>query len=141
MASVIEIERSLTVGLNEEGKIVEVTITGSEKSIFFADEDETGEPLFPELKHGQHVKLYGVVTRGNERTNSIGFLYKEHVLTCYPKQGSIVRFKPHLFLECLIVGVITRKETETDEPTEPRPKIIFDELVLIDSESNQGKLL
>lgn len=141
MASVIELERQLTVGVNEQGEVVEVTVTRSERAIFFAEEGETGEILFPELMHGQYIELDGIVTRGNERTNSLGFLYKEHVLTCYPRQGSIVRFKPHLFLECRIVGVITRKNAETDELTESRPKIIFDELLLIDADSDQGKLL
>jgi len=82
----------------------------------------------------------GIVTRGNERTNSIGFLYNEHVLTCYPRHGSIVRFKPHMFLRCRIVGEITRLNDETGESDEPRPKIIFDDLILLQDE-NQGQLL
>jgi hypothetical protein len=141
VASIIEVERRLTVGLNEDGKIEEVTISRSERAIFFADDDESNDILFPELVHGKHVELDGVVTRGNERTNSIGFLYEEHVITCYPKHGSIVRFKPHLFLECRIIGVITRQNTETGECDEPRPKIIFDELILMEKEEDQGKLL
>jgi len=140
MASVVEVERQLTVGLNEEGRIEEVTITRRERAIFHADEDETGEILFPELAHGQNVQLVGIVTRGNERTNSIGFLYNEHVLTCYPRHGSIVRFKPHMFLRCRIVGEITRLNDETGESDEPRPKIIFDDLILLQDE-NQGQLL
>lgn len=140
MASVVEVERQLTVGLNEDGKIEEVTITRRERAIFYADEEETGEVLFPELAHGQNIQLDGVVTRGNERTNSIGFLYHEHVLTCYPRHGSIVRFKPHLFLRCRIVGQITRQNDETGEFDEPRPKIIVDDLILLEDD-DQGRLL
>jgi len=139
MASVVEFERQLTVGLDEAGLIEEVTITRRERAIFYADEEETGEVLFPELAHGQDVRLEGIVTRGNERTNSIGFLYNEHVLTCYPRHGSIVRFKPHMFLRCRIAGQITRENTDTGEPDEPRPKIIFDDLVLLE-DAGQGQL-
>ena len=145
MASVIEIERQLTVGLNQDGKIEEVTISRSERAIFFADENETNEILFPELAHGKHVELEGVVTRGNERTNSIGFLYEEHVLTCKPAHGSIVRYKPHMFLKCRIIGVVTRQNDETEECDELRPKIIFSDLVLLetddDEDGEQPKLL
>ena len=140
MAGRIEIERQLSIGVNRDGKIEEVIITRVERAIFFAEEDEAANILFPDMADGKQVELVGIVTKGNERTNSIGFLFEEHVITCYPKQGSIVRFKPHLFLKCRIIGVVTRENNETGEKTDPRPKIIFDDLVIIE-EDDQGRLI
>jgi len=139
VASVVEVERHLTIGVNQDGRVEEVTITITERAIFHA-EDEADDALFPELTHGQHVKLEGIVTRGNERANSIGFLYKEHVITCYPRRGNIVRFKPHLFLRCRIIGEVSRDNEETRKLDDPRPKIIFDELILLEDE-DQPQLL
>ena len=140
MASVVELERRLIVGLDENGKIEEVTITRRERAIFYADDEDSGEVLFPELAHGQHVELEGLVTRGNEQTNTIGFQYNGHILTCYPTLGSIVRFKPHLFLTCRIIGEVTRLNDDTGESDEARPKIFFDDLVIIREGDPQTEL-
>ena len=74
-----------------------------------------------------------MVTRGNETANSIGFKYHEHILTCYPRTGNIVPFKRHLFLRCRITGEISRAE-EHGGTSDPRPKIIFDDLQIIELE-------
>lgn len=134
IAEVIETERTLSIGRNANGKIEEVTITQREKHIFYVPEADDSEVLFPELAHGQPVKLEGVVTRGNETANSIGFKFRDHILTGYPRKGSIVRFKPHLFLRCIIVGEISRSD-DRGSVSDPRPKIIFDDLQTIEPES------
>jgi hypothetical protein len=105
-----------------------IRVTAEDRSIFVIDDNEDdGEVLFPELEHGMNVSLEGFVTRGNEVANSIGFRYLDHILTCYPTSGSVVRYKPHLFTPCLILGTITRLD-EKNRPLANRPKIIFSSL-------------
>jgi len=98
------------------------------------------EILFPEFQHGQRISLEGVVTRGNEMTNTIGFQYSGHILTCRPRRGSIVRFKRHLFLRCLIIGKISRLD-EHGGTTNPRPQIVFDDLQIKEDDGGQPSLL
>jgi len=127
LAEVISTSRQLNVSLIYPDHVETVSVTQNDRHVFFLKE-ESEEMLFPDLKHGQHVELEGLVTRGNENANSIGFLYCEHILSCYPSTGSIVRFKPALFLECKITGTITRSY-KFGNMSDPRPKIIFDDLV------------
>jgi hypothetical protein len=139
IASVIEPERQLKIGVNEDGKFEEVSVTEKDKHIFYLDEPEDNKILFPDLVHGARVELDGVVTRENGVTNSIGFRYNDHILQCHPSEGSVIRYKPHLFLPCKIIGTVNR---ETDEGTfdEPRPKIVFDDLVILKSPADQDQL-
>ncbi len=97
------------------------------------DESPESETLFPELQHDESVILDGLVTKGNEKENSIGFEYNNHVITCYPRQGSMVRFKPHLFLRCRIYGVIDRSDGHGGI-TAGRPKITFDDLTILSAD-------
>lgn len=137
MASVIEEERKLVVRVNLESGVLEEAVTRRERHIFFTDEEDTDDVLFPELTHGLPVSLDGVVTRGNEMSNTIGFWHKEHVLTGFPTSGNIVRFKKHLFLKCRIHGEITRLDKH-GSPTEKRPKIRFQSLVTLSDEEQFG---
>jgi hypothetical protein len=131
VAKVIEERRTLKAAVKEGVEVIEVTVTRAERHYFYLDEDDSGELLFPDLVHGERVTLKGVVTRGNEKANSIGFEFRDHILTCYPRFGSIVRFKSHLFLPCRITGEISRTENQ-ETPEDRKPKIIFDTLELID---------
>ncbi len=137
IASVIEEGRTLSVGIVEDEGIVEEAV-GHELRGIFAGEEEEEEILFPELEHGMAVELDGKVTRGNGETNTIGFKYRDHILTCYPLTGSIVRYKTVLFSRATIVGTITRLE-ESGVPSASRPKIIFSDLTPL-GQSGQGKL-
>jgi hypothetical protein len=137
IASVIELERSLVIGVNENGKIETVRIDEKKRHIFYTPSDDS-EVLFPELIHGMNVELDGLVTRGNGRANTIGFLYQKHVLTCEPEQGNIIRFKKHLFLECKIIGMVSRDDAK-GHPKESRPRIIFRDLIII-SDQEQSEL-
>jgi hypothetical protein len=139
VVKIVETERILLVGRNEAGQIDEVSVTSREKHIFYTSEEEPTQTLFPELAHGQPVTLDGIVTRGNETANSIGFRYSEHILTCYPRIGSVVRFKPHLFLRCIIVGQVSRADGHGGT-SDPRPKIIFDDLSTIEPEGGSQEL-
>ncbi|ANH83094.1 hypothetical protein A8C56_20800 [Niabella ginsenosidivorans] len=133
ITKIIEPQRELEIGLNDtdvkdDERKVRVAI--SEKQIFYS-KDEDDEILFPELQDGQYIELGGHITRGNENSNTIGFFYKGHVLTCSPEKGNINEHKSKLFSNCLIKGRIDRISKE-GELIEKRPRIIFSELILLD---------
>ena len=132
VADLIEDERVLAIGLFKEGKEINERITLPYKRIFVAKDDD--DILFPELEHGMKVVLEGEVTRGNETSNSIGFKYNEHILTSYPKTGSVVRYKPTLFLHAQITGTISRSE-DNGGTNSKRPKIIFTNIVPIQADN------
>ena len=126
LADIVEEDRVLTVGLFKDQIEVKEIISPQHKNIFVATEEE--DVLFPELEHCMDVILEGEVTRGNETTNSIGFRYNDHILTAYPKTGSVVRYKPTLFLKAKIIGTINRVD-ELGKIAAKRPKIIFDDII------------
>ena len=132
----VDDERFLTIGVYQDNVLTEEIVTTKFRRIFTQDDDDEGEDtLFPELKHAQSVQLEGEVTRGNERANSIGFGYQGHIITCLPKEGSIVRFKATLFLKCRIHGVISRSDDKGGFEAK-RPKIIFTNIELLEDEEN-----
>lgn len=141
-ASIVESDRTLEIGVYENGEIIKATISDKEKSIFYSEREEI---ILPELKHGQHVELEGEITKGNERSNTIGFFYQGYVLTCKPEKESIVKFKrqiiskdkEHFFPKVKIVGVIDRK-SKNDEFKEKKPQIIFSDIVPLES-GTEGK--
>jgi hypothetical protein len=139
LAKVIEEERSLTIRYSlENDQANSVSINNQNKNIFLKKEEEE-EILFPELEHNQYVSLEGHVTRGNEKANSIGFLYEDHVLTCSPIEGNIKDFKNALFSNCKLKGWVDRRDGEGNY-TAKRPKIKFDSIMLSDIESKQLEL-
>lgn len=125
---------SLKIG-DIKGDIVdEVIITESDKAIFCEDEnDEPEEVVFPELRHGDDVVLEGEVTRENKTANSMGFKYLDHILTAYPETGSIVRYKPLLFLRCRLFGTVDRTD-EKGRTIAKRPKLYFSHLEALETE-------
>lgn len=109
----IEEERELEIDFSEENK-GDKDDTGTpakksygQKSLFFEEKEEE-DILFPELKHGMNVELEGHLTRGNEKTNTLGFEYENHILTCIPYEGSIRSEKQTLFTNCTIKGYVDR---------------------------------
>lgn len=126
MAEVVERERSLTVGVFDGEIVVQETITIREKQIFVmvTDEESDDEFLFPELEQGMNVKLEGRLTRGNAETNSLGLDYRGHILNCVPDAGSVVQYKPALFLRCIVEGTVTRLN-RTHVVGERKPTIVF----------------
>ena len=131
LVELVEEERVLTVGMFKDNSEIKEKISPKYKNIFVPIDEE--DMLFPELEHGMDVVLEGEVTRGNETTNSIGFRYNEHILTAYPKRGSIVRYKPSLFTKAKIIGTINRID-ESGKVAAKKPKIFFDD---IHSEENE----
>ena len=138
ISGIVEDERVLSIGVYEDGELVEEKMTRRDRNIFTHESDDE-EILFPELKHGDIVKLDGEVTRGNEMSNTIGFSYEGHILTATPESGSIVRFKSSLFLKCQIHGEITRID-DKGRLGAKRPKILFTHIEPIEKEDKELSL-
>ncbi len=109
----IEEERELEIDFSEENKGdkddtgIPAKISYGQKSLFYKGKEDE-DILFPELKHGMYVELEGHLTRGNEKTNTLGFEYENHVLTCIPYEGNIKSEKQTLFSNCIIKGYVDR---------------------------------
>lgn len=136
MAELIEEERRLEIGVYKNGDLVRESVPYQQRNIFTLDTEEE-ETLFPELAHGQEVTLEGHITRGNENTNSLGFMYKGHILACFPETGSVVNYKNALFVNCRIHGSISRLD-KFGGYNESKPKIIFSRIEPLDT--NTGNL-
>lgn len=115
---------------------MEEKITIREKSIFVTnadDEEVDDEFLFPELEQGMLVRLEGRLTRGNAETNSVGLNYKGHILNCVPEAGSVVQYKPALFLRCVVEGIVTRLH-KNYLVAERKPTIIFKRITQLEND-------
>lgn len=141
LANIIEIERELIVEYRDENNEVSnsVKIGIKSKGVFIQNEEDD-ETLFPELEHDSFVELDGHITRGNESSNTIGFMYKNHILTCYPESGNIKDFKSTLFTNCIIKGYVDRLHKKTGEFIEKRPRIRFTEIISNEAEDRQQRL-
>lgn len=146
-ASVIEQERTLEIGVFKNGAEDKVKVTEKEKAIFYTEEEVEEDILFPELKHGQNVELEGSITRGNEKTNTIGFEYEGHILTCKPENGNIATFKNkiisqlenHFFPLIKIIGRIDRTD-ENHLFKNPRPQVIFSDIISLEKPEDNPSL-
>jgi hypothetical protein len=127
MMELVEEDRQMSIAVVQKGEHHTETVTSRYRVVFTGEDTTEADVLFPELKHGQYVTLQGNVTRGNENTNSIGFRYSEHILTCYPAEGSIVEYKSTLFEEAQIHGTVSRSD-EYGGQSARRPKIIFEKV-------------
>lgn len=134
-------ERILAIGVRKNGKILEERVSQEERRIFSSSEegDVQDEILFPELKHGQCVKLEGKLTRGNESSNTVGFEYQGHILNCVPAEGTIVRFKPALFNKCLLEGYVAR-HNHSAVSLDRRPTIIIENVFYYEDSDGQSEL-
>lgn len=139
LAKVIDEERELVVGYNDSKDANYVRIGSDKKFIFIPNEDEN-EVLFPELLHNSYVVLEGHISRGNENSNTLGFLYQNHVLTCYPHEGNIKIFKGALFTNVIVKGFVDRLDKKTEELIEKRPRIRFTEISSNEPTDRQLKL-
>jgi len=140
MAENIQDGRSLAIGSMQAGVVDEEIVDLTDKSIFCDEDAELGEDvLFPELVHGDYVVLEGEVTRENKTSNSMGFKYNDHILTAYPETGSIVRYKPLLFLKCRLFGTVNRID-ETGRIGARRPKLYFSNLEPLEEDRDYSRL-
>lgn len=128
LAKIIEEERELVVGYNEDNIIVEEKITTNHKYIFTKNDEEEDELILPELIHGTYVEIEGHITRGNEKSNTIGFLYQGHIITCIPENGNIKQHKRNLFNNCILKGYVDRLDKDGNVK-EKRPRVKFIEIL------------
>ncbi len=146
-AKIIDKNRVLEFGVYDAGKEEKVRINESEKQIYYI-EGEENEIILPELTDGQQVELEGIITRGNEKTNTVGFEYKEHILTCIPQEGSITVYKTkiishlrnHIFPRVIMKGTVDRVSIEA-QFKEKKPRIIFSDIIPLEKEESDLKLL
>lgn len=127
LTKIVEEEREMVVGIYDDNVIVEETITTKHKHIFSKTEEDE-EIVLPELKHGDYAELQGHITRGNEKSNTIGFLYQGHIITSYPDSGNIKQHKSKLFSNCLLKGYVDRLDKD-GSLKEKRPRIRFIDIV------------
>ena len=128
--------RGLKIGTFQGLEIDEETIDITSKAIFCKEDDEEKDDvILPELVHGDTVVLEGEVTRENKTSNSMGFKYQDHIITSYPESGSIVPYKPILFLKCRLYGTVSRLD-EKGRVAARRPKLRFSHIEPIDDENN-----
>lgn len=127
ITKIIEEERLLSLGINDNGQFIEEKITYTHKYIFSKTEDEE-EIILPELIHGSYIELQGHITRGNEKSNTIGFLYQGHILTCYPDSGNVKYQKRNMFNNCIMKGFVERLDRDGNIK-EKRPRIRFLEVI------------
>lgn len=136
--------RELEIGFNpsepidKDDTIDSVSVAVTQKYIFTSVERDD-VILFPELAHGMHVELEGHVTRGNENTNTIGFQYLGHVITCSPLKGNVTDFKNLLFTNCVIKGDIDRSN-DFNMGNIKRPHIKFESLIGLPTLGSQTTL-
>lgn len=146
-ASLIEPERRMEFGVFYDDKEEKVSVSNGEREIFYRGDEAEEEVLFPELKHGQFVELEGAITRGNEKSNTIGFEYMGHILTCKPKSGNIATYKNkiisqmkhHFFPPVKLIGVIDRTD-ENHLFTKPRPQVIFEDIIPLETSREESSL-
>lgn len=135
LARLVEENRKLIIGVSTEQGFEEVEIGELDRDIFTQSANSSvfiDKTVMPELVHGEYVELDGEVTRENKTANSMGFKYNDHILTCYPDNGSIVPYKPVLFLKCKLYGYVNRHD-ENGRISEKKPKISFVRLEPLES--------
>lgn len=126
LTKIIEEERELVIGMTDNNIVVEEKITTNTKYIF-AKNEESNEIILPELIDGELVALEGHVTRGNENSNTIGFLYDGHIITCFPEKGNVKQYKKHMFTNVRLIGRVSRIDKDGNI-NEKRPRIKFTEI-------------
>lgn len=103
------------------------------------DEANDDQFLFPELRHADEVELEGLVTRGNQSTNSIGFQFGGHILNCIPEAGNVRRYKAAMFLHCRVVATVNRHVGSLTK-LDNRPTLIIQKIIPLedDNQAQQG---
>lgn len=130
----VEDGRELVIGTFTKSGSDEVTIGTNEKGIYCPDSTPEADILLPELIDGQNVVLEGEVTHENKTSNSMGFLYRGNVVTAYPVSGSIVPYKPLLFLKCRLYGTVSRRDNKGGSSAK-RPKLFFSRIEPLEQET------
>lgn len=82
------------------------------KRVFDSREIEEDERLaFPELTQDMYVQLDGELTRGNARTDTLGFSYDGRILKAIPPEGGVRGARDSLFGPVRIEAYVDRRST------------------------------
>lgn len=117
MTSLIDRDTSMYIGNEplDQGEIPAsaVSINFSEKYVFDDRDDEVDSKLiFPELTQDAVVTLEGELTRGNGRSNTLGFSYSGRILKCVPYgTDSVKDMRDMLFGFVRIKARVDRRST------------------------------
>lgn len=121
----IEKERLLEVAVLNDDLVRKENINEVEKVFFNPAAINNDEDLIlPHLQHSNRYQLEGILTRGNQSSNSLGFKYAGHILNCYPEVGDVSRFKDSLFKKC-IVDCYVNRNMKTSLKIDRRPTLII----------------
>jgi hypothetical protein len=142
MTAAIRHDRKLTIGVSPQPNLhLSMDVTEEDKPLFDGAVDEALEPaedmLFPELQHGQRVRLVGKLSRGNEASNTVGLEYKGHMINCVPASGRVPQYKRALFLRCRVSGQINRHAKDRFV-ADKRPTLIIDKVEALEQDGQQG---
>jgi len=134
-------DTSLLIGAREtSGEIKEEEIT-EETKLFFSKNPASeldDELTLPELIDGETVELEGELTRGNGRTNTLGFAYKDHIITCTLRNGRVKEYKDALFGKVRVTGVVTRHyESKVSEEEKKKPKLVLSSVQSLEDDTTQ----
>ena len=124
LAIIVSPSQALEIGFSIDGKLETVTISEHNRSLF-CPEEKMEDTSLPELRDGEVVTLLGVVTKANETAQTIGFSYKNRVITCKPEAGKeLADFKESLISsnqkhfyapKIRMTGVVDRKKACNDK--------------------------
>lgn len=136
IATPLETGRSMTIGVRvENGGYRTVSVEKSDVGpLLEAPKVDDDDFLFPELEHGEDVVLEGLITRGNQETNTLGFQYKDHILNCMPNMGNIRRFKQAIFLHCRVHAAVNR-HTASHVQLDRRPTLMIEQVQILEDDS------
>lgn len=135
MASAVDAETSL--GIYEPGEITtpdKAAIIDALSKVYFNSVDTDDNcVIFPELQHGEYIKLRGSLCRANTNTGTLGFAYGGHTLTSYLHQMEIQNIKDSLFdKEVEIEATVIRTQQKMDAEDElKRPKLEIHKITTI----------
>ena len=141
LVSNIEKDRVLKIGVFQDSN--EVIVGEKEKEIFYVKPIvDDSELLYSELKDGDKVKLEGIITKVNEKANTLGFQHDNHIFTIMPVDGDVTDFKSeiissnydNIFQSVTIIGIVDRKGKNGE--TLKKPKIIFESLKKTDDKNS-----
>jgi hypothetical protein len=146
LAENITEDRVLKIGTFDQEEIEEVEINETSKSIFYSEQkskEDDDDTICPELQDGDHVELEGTITKVNEKANTLGFQYKDYILTIEPASNNVTEYKgqilsdekKHIFRKTKISGIVSRIGKKGEFLKKPR--IIFSSLVPIEEEKER----
>jgi len=75
------------------------------------DMEQNDRLAFPELTQDMHVYLEGELTRGNARTDTLGFSYDGRILKAIPPDGGVKGVRDSLFGPVRIDAYVDRRST------------------------------